>query len=702
MAEVCSGLAKDQAIVISDDEGPEERQNNTVASPVLNGQERKSAAVVKSEPENTRSPCTNSTDSDRTVSPPLIVIDVLRSQAQLVSGGNHPNQGIEPLKRPHYEPSPQLVKMFEKADEMLLEFLESCKKHLSDEDYVAIREKIRSLVRQTNWHYLASDNFKATVSRLAKCVRKDGFNVFVYIKALTDELRGFREKRPKPKRKPDGEASGLSGDNLDTSSSGVTESSSCQSSESKMLKGETKSGPTATEARCASIPAAQSPSLLDSSASKATPKLSAPLSSAGAVLGPARDSLLTCKESACPQPSTSGTAESEKVRRCEPKQEKASSSGETNCAALQGNGVGSGKDSPVALSMEDAKKANRIRKLEKHLVKLAHGIKKLREKEVNWEDSDEENSPYIMESRYKAQAVKVWQKICELEGRRPITGRERDRKFSFKGTRYDGLNTKVGKLVNKSKIFPDFTDILSLVEAENNEAGLGLGNQEVQKMARIIFSDVGQELQKRRQRDERNIARSYFEQDPDFDADPAEHDAELQAKLDANAKMHHKRIDDVIQAYVVKQETLKLEAQEVKEEDCNESPVASPKSAGDDEDEDDEEEDKEDEDIAKCILEGDDDNPSEDESEGGGAPAEADIEGGGSCLQALLLSGQVTTTETSSKDGVEGDSMPFTTLKRPRSGAEKATLPQEAEVITIPSDDEDSELAPPAAKILKT
>lgn len=702
MAAVCSGFAKDQAIVISDDEGPEERRNNIVASPVLNGQERKSAVVVKSEPENTRSPCTNSTDSDRTVSPPLIVIDVLRSQSQLVSGGTHPNQDIEPLKRPHYEPSPQLVKMFEKADEMLLEFLESCKKHLSDEDYVAIREKIRSLVRQANWHYLASDSFKDTVSRLAKCVRKDGLNAFVYIKDLTDELRGFREKRPKPKRKPDGGTSGLSGDNPDTSSSGVTESSSCQSTESKLLKGETKSGPTAIEAQCASIPAAQSPSLLDSSASKATPKLSPPLSSVGAVLGPARDSLLTCKESARPQPSTSGTADSEKVRRCEPKQEKASSSGEMNCGALQGNGVGSGKDSPVALSMEDAKKANRIRKLEKHLVKLAHGIKKLREKEVHWEDSDEENSPYIMESRYKAQAVKVWQKICELEGRRPTTGRERDRKFSFKGTRYDGLNTKVEKLVNKSKIFPDFTDILSLVQAENNEVGLGLGNQEMQNMARIIFSDVGQELQKRRQKDELSIARSYLEQDPDFDADPAEHDAELQAKLEANAKVHHKRIDDVIQAYVVKQETLKLEAQEVKEEDCNESPVASPKSAGDDEDEDDEEEDKEDEDIAKCILEGDDDNPSEDESEGGGAPEEADIEGGGSSLQALLLSGKETTTETSSKDGVEGDGMPFTTLKRPRSVPEKATLPQEADVITIPSDDEDSELASPAAKVLKT
>ncbi|KAH9376686.1 hypothetical protein HPB48_019192 [Haemaphysalis longicornis] len=796
MAADASGFARELAIVISDDEGPEERRGNNVASPVHNGQGQKSSAVVKSEPENARASCADSTDSDRTISPPLIVVDVLRSQAQLVSGEKLPNHGIESLKRPHHAPSPQLVKMFEKADEMLLEFLESCKKHLSDKDYVAIKEKIKSLVRQTNWHYLASENFKANVSRLAKCVRKDGFNVFVYIKELTDELRAYREKRSKPKRKPDSEASVPSGDNLDTSSSGITESSSCQSTESKKLKDSTKSGPSATEAQCPSIPAAQSPSLSDSPASKATPKLSPPSSSVNAVLGPTGDSLPTCNDPACPQPSTSGTADSEKVRNCKPKQEKDSSSGEMNCVASQGNGVGSGKDSPVALPMEDLKKAKNLRKLEKHLVKLAHGIKKLREKEVNWDDSDDENSPYIMESRFKAKALKVWQKICELEGRRPTTGRMRDSKFSFKGTRYDSLNVKVEKLVNKSKVFPDFTDILNLVQKENNEVGLGLGNQEMQSMARSIFSDVGQELQRRRQRDELSIARSYLEEDPDFADDPAEHDAVLQSKLEANAKEHHKRIDDVIQAYVAKQESLKLEAQEVKEEDCNESPVPSPKGAGDDDDEDDdEEEDNEDEDIVKSILEDNNDNPSEDESESGGAPEEGDvkddggslkvlqegdvkgdggslkalqegdikgdggsvealqegdikgdggslealqegdikgdggslkalnegdvkgvggslkalqqgdIKGDGGSLKALLLSGPVTTAATSSKDGTApsgGNGMPFTSLKRPRSSSEKNTLPQEAEVITIPSDDEDKEPTSPVAKILKT
>lgn len=705
MAAVGSGFGKDQAIVISDDEGPEERESN-IASPVQNGQERKSTAVVKPEPENTITPCADSPDSDRTASPPLIVVDVLRSQTQLLSGEKPRNQGVELLKRPHHAPSPQLVKMFEKADEMLLEFLESCKKHLTDKEYVVIKEKIRSLVRQTNWHYLASEKFKDNVSRLAKCVRKDGFNVFVYIKELTDELRAFREKRSKPKHKPDSEATALSGDNLDTSSSGITESSSCQSTESKKPNDNTKSGPSAAKVQCPSIPAAPSPSLLNSSASKATTKLSPPLPSVNAVPGPARDSLPTSRDPVCPQPSTSSTADSEKVHHFEPKQEKASSSGEVNCAASQGNGVGSGRDSPVTLPVkEEVINARRIRKLEKHLAKLAHGIKKLREEEVNWDDSDDENSPYIMESRYKARALNVWQKICELQGRRPTTGRERDRKFSFKGTRFDSLNTKVEKLVNKSKIFPDFTDILNLVREENNELGLGLGNQEMKSMARDIFSDVGQELQKRRQRDELSIVRSYLEEDPDFTADPAEHDAELLTKLEANAEAHRKRIDDVIQAYVVKQENMKLEAQEVKEEECNQSPVPSPKSAGDEDEEDDEEENKEDEDIVKCILEGDDDNLSEDESEGGGTPEDGDVEGSGSSLKALLLSDEVASAATSSKDGAapsEGDSVSFTALKRPRSSPKKGTPPREAEVITIPSDDEDNELASPAAKILKT
>lgn len=65
--------------------------------------------------------------------------------------------------------------------------------------------------------------------------------------------------------------------------------------------------------------------------------------------------------------------------------------------------------------------------------KLHRAIKKLRKKEVDWDSEDDINSPYIMEDRYKKKFVKVWWKLCELQGRRPLTGREDEKKFRYSG-----------------------------------------------------------------------------------------------------------------------------------------------------------------------------------------------------------------------------------------------------------------------------
>ena len=68
------------------------------------------------------------------------------------------------------------------------------------------------------------------------------------------------------------------------------------------------------------------------------------------------------------------------------------------------------------------------------LQKISKEIKKLAERELSLEDMEEDDSIFMREERYKARFVKVWEKLCEVKGREPQTGRLIEQKFRFQGT----------------------------------------------------------------------------------------------------------------------------------------------------------------------------------------------------------------------------------------------------------------------------
>ena len=68
------------------------------------------------------------------------------------------------------------------------------------------------------------------------------------------------------------------------------------------------------------------------------------------------------------------------------------------------------------------------------LQKISKEIKKLAERELSLEDMEEDDSIFMQEERYKARFVKVWEKLCEVKGREPQTGRLIEQKFRFQGT----------------------------------------------------------------------------------------------------------------------------------------------------------------------------------------------------------------------------------------------------------------------------
>ena len=51
--------------------------------------------------------------------------------------------------------------------------------------------------------------------------------------------------------------------------------------------------------------------------------------------------------------------------------------------------------------------------------------------------------------------------------------RKCDKKFSVTESRYQEINVKIQKFINKEKVFPDFQDIKALVIEANKELHLG-------------------------------------------------------------------------------------------------------------------------------------------------------------------------------------------------------------------------------------
>ncbi|KAM7305732.1 death domain-associated protein 6 isoform X2 [Ixodes scapularis] len=327
------------------------------------------------------------------------------------------------------------------------QFLELCTPLMSRDDRGVILKRVDVLVQQTNLHYLASEQFRGLVADLTRKVGADGANVYVHLKTLTDELRAYREKRPKPK------------------------------------------GTTA------------------------------------------------------PSASTSGDAAADRSGGAAANETTTDNGGTTSA-----NGEEVAEDSGTAASNEgdvkDLKRQKQIRQLEKHLRKLHRAIKKLRKKEVDWDSEDDINSPYIMEDRYKKKFVKVWWKLCELQGRRPLTGREDEKKFRYSGSRYPEINEGVCRMINSKKIFPDFTDILGLIKSHNELSSLGLQGPQMEQIAKEVFTDVGQELQARRKREELRLALLYLEDEEEVPKDPAEADPNLRARLDENGKLFSSRMDE--------------------------------------------------------------------------------------------------------------------------------------------------------------
>lgn len=125
----------------------------------------------------------------------------------------------------------------------------------------------------------------------------------------------------------------------------------------------------------------------------------------------------------------------------------------------------------------------RIRKLNRTLYTITKRISALEEADVDWNDDDD--SSYLQVERYKKRACQIYEKICDLTGESKSAHRQMKQPIMFKDTPYPQFNRTLSAFVNRMHEFPDYYDVLKLLEHCNKEKELGLASFEMKRIGKF-------------------------------------------------------------------------------------------------------------------------------------------------------------------------------------------------------------------------
>ncbi|NXT03674.1 DAXX protein, partial [Jacana jacana] len=142
-----------------------------------------------------------------------------------------------------------------------------------------------------------------------------------------------------------------------------------------------------------------------------------------------------------------------------------------------------------------------IRYLENLLRVYTGEIRRLQERELDLAQLDDEDSPYLQESRLKRRMMRIFKKLCQLKRCSSLTGRVIEQRIPYRGTRYPEVNRRIERFINRPEVFPDYTDILKVIQKASTRHSLGLARRQMENMAQDAFREVGNRLQERRHLD---------------------------------------------------------------------------------------------------------------------------------------------------------------------------------------------------------
>ncbi|NXV71811.1 DAXX protein, partial [Atlantisia rogersi] len=142
-----------------------------------------------------------------------------------------------------------------------------------------------------------------------------------------------------------------------------------------------------------------------------------------------------------------------------------------------------------------------IRYLENLLRVYTGEIRRLQERELDLAELDSEDSTYLQESRLKRKMMSIFQRLCQLKECSSLTGRVIEQRIHYRGTRYPEVNRRIERFINRPEVFPDYGDILKVIQKASARHSLGLARRQMENMAQDAFREVGNRLQERRHLD---------------------------------------------------------------------------------------------------------------------------------------------------------------------------------------------------------
>ena len=201
-------------------------------------------------------------------------------------------------------------------------------------------------------------------------------------------------------------------------------------------------------------------------------------------------------------------------------------------------------------TLTEKQKKRLAARLKLRLKKISSKIKILNRAELTLEEMDMSDSTYIQESRLKKKFEETWNKLCKILGRLPNTGRVIEKPIRCSSTGYSMIDKAVAKfLKERQNSFPDYFDIRDIVLKVNKKHDLRMSPSVLNGIIADIFTDVGNKLQHRRERDLLFNFGSHLLDDFRTENDPALSDEDLAKRLEKNRKISKHNLKKVYAKY---------------------------------------------------------------------------------------------------------------------------------------------------------
>lgn len=206
------------------------------------------------------------------------------------------------------------------------------------------------------------------------------------------------------------------------------------------------------------------------------------------------------------------------------------------------------KNSKEVLSPRKRKKT--IRRLEEKMKHISDQIRILNQAELSLDEMGMSDSTYIQECRLKERFNRIWNKICNLQGRPPNTGRVTEKEVKCPSTGYPGIDEEVQKFMKNRRSFPDIFDLKEVINKANRKHDLRISAPVLLELAEEVFTNLGNKLQRRRKIDYEHNFGCFLTDEYKREDDPALQDTTLTSKLEKNHKKSKRALNKVFKKYV--------------------------------------------------------------------------------------------------------------------------------------------------------